>query len=192
LAQAANPAPGLPHRPTPEGQINFQPKKLENPGKASQAKPKPNPQSAPRSGGQRGQAKQPTPQPANQPQQKKAKPTAAPLGEQTTPPSDVRLNPEKFQFGQVIAREGIKIKTARPTISAVARVSSFGAQMPTAKLTFTAEGTVIDAELVTSTGYENIDAPLLASLYKWQASGPKLETVDDAFTMTIRFTNSDE
>ena len=41
-------------------------------------------------------------------------------------------------------------------------------------LTFDPDGTVRGAELRTSTGFDNIDGPLLSSLYAWTATGPRL------------------
>jgi len=65
-----------------------------------------------------------------------------------------------------------------------------GVGLPTARLKFDPSGEVLLAEMLESTGYDNIDAPILASLYKWQATGPKLEAIDQPFSITIHFTRS--
>jgi len=178
------PLRGLPHAPA-DGPINFRPERVEKPEK--QTENRETPKKSKSAAGRRGSSPEPRPQPT--PNQK-ARPTAVPRADKSAPPADIRVNPRQFQFGQVIAREGIELQTVTPRFSAIAQVSSLGVGLPTARLKFDPSGEVLLAEMLESTGYDNIDAPILASLYKWQASGPKLEAIDQPFSITIHFTRS--
>ncbi len=86
--------------------------------------------------------------------------------------------------GRVIAGEGIEIKTAHPRFSAVA-LSSSVPKNPIVKVVFNKQGTVINADIVKSSDYPNIDGPIVASLYKWQATGKKLAEMNRSFEVTI-------
>jgi len=189
LARVAPPTPGLRHKPSATGSIPFQPRRVEKTERPRRREP--TQQKSRRTGGQRGQANESTPRP--QPtSDRKAKPTAVPQANKAAPPSDIRVNPQDFQFGEVIARDGIEIRTVTPSFTAVAEVSSVGANLPTAELTFNPKGQVVSAEMLRSTGYDNLDSPILASLYQWQATGPKLNTVESEFSITIRFTRGEK
>lgn len=86
--------------------------------------------------------------------------------------------------GRVVAGEGIEIKTMHPRFSAVALSSSIP-RNPLVRVVFNKEGTVVQAEVLRSSGYANIDGPILASLYKWKASGRKLEQLNRSFEVNI-------
>ncbi len=86
--------------------------------------------------------------------------------------------------GRVVAGEGIEISTAHPRFSAVALSSSIP-KNPLVRIVFDKYGTVIEAEVLRSSGYPNIDGPILASLYKWKASGKKLEQLNRSFEVKI-------
>ena len=66
--------------------------------------------------------------------------------------------------------KGVKIKTVAPRFGVAARLGA-APRNPKVALRFDRDGTVIRAELVKSTGYAGLDGPILASLYKWRASG---------------------
>ena len=55
-------------------------------------------------------------------------------------------------------------------------------------VTFGSDGRVRAAELRTSTGFKNIDGPLLSSLYAWTATGSQLAERDEVqVAITILF-----
>ena len=55
-------------------------------------------------------------------------------------------------------------------------------------VTFDPDGRVRTAELRTSTGFKNIDGPLLTSLYAWTATGSQLTERDEVqVAITILF-----
>ncbi|MEX0776656.1 MAG: hypothetical protein WD042_13215 [Phycisphaeraceae bacterium] len=113
------------------------------------------------------------------------KPTSSPRSDRESPP--VSLTPDgpiKVVPGRVITGQGIEIKPAVPRISVIAQ-STIIPQNPSVKLTFDRQGQVIAARFVKGTGYENWDGPILASLYKWKASGKRLEEIDGEFDMDV-------
>ncbi|MFP4145934.1 MAG: hypothetical protein ACLFV3_12420 [Phycisphaeraceae bacterium] len=117
---------------------------------------------------------------------RRARPTSAPKTGREADPTDTLPDDAAVEPGKVIAGEGIEIRTARPDFAAVARVSSWPAN-PRVRLRFSPDtGEVIDAKLLTSSGYQNIDGPLLNSLYRWQATGEKLEKRSEPLELELK------
>ena len=79
--------------------------------------------------------------------------------------------------GSVLAGPGVEIRTALPRFSVVTQIST-QPRNPEATITFDNTGRVIAVELTRSGGSKNVDGPILASLYKWRASGPKIDGLD--------------
>jgi hypothetical protein len=115
----------------------------------------------------------------------KPRPTAAPKDEREAPPVS-RNEGFKVQPGQVVARQGLEVRTAVPRFSIVALASTRVNTNPLVELTFDKAGKVIAARFVRGTGFDNIDGPILASLYRWTAVGDALDRVDDQFTIQIK------
>lgn len=113
-----------------------------------------------------------------------ANPTSAPRSEAEAPPTDVNEQPERVHAGGVIAAEGIRIITAQPVFSVVTRASTIP-KNPLVRVTFNAQGVVTKAQILRSSGSENVDGPILASLYKWRAEGEHLSKVKGEFSKTI-------
>lgn len=132
------------------------------------------------------QPQAPQPQTPAQPRPaEKPRPTAAPKDEREAPPVS-RNEGFQVQPGQVVARHGLEIRTSVPRFSIVARMSSAITVNPMVELTFDKNGKVIAARFVRSTGFANIDGPILASLYRWTAVGESLANVDDHFIIRIK------
>ncbi len=114
------------------------------------------------------------------------KPSGSPRSDAESPavmltdhPINVPLKP-----GAVITGRGIEIKPVVPRITTVARFVI--PRNPVAKLRFdNKSGQVIFAELTTSTGYENWDGPVLASLYEWRATGKLLKQLHKPFEIEV-------
>lgn len=123
-------------------------------------------------------------QPSEAQPSEESTPTSAPRDEREAPPVS-RLSDLRVQPGRVIARQGIEIRTVEPRFSDIARRTSLP-RNPDVLLTFNTDGEVLHARVIRSTGYANIDGPVLASLYRWTAHGELLEEVDDTFTLRVR------
>lgn len=111
--------------------------------------------------------------PAKSPQE--SRPTSAPKEERESDPV-TRIETQTVRPGSVIARKGLRINTVGPRYSAIARRTSAPAN-PTAIVSFDRTGKVVNVKLVRSTGYDNVDGPLITAMYKWTAEGPLLKHV---------------
>ncbi|MEM1108034.1 MAG: hypothetical protein AAGH99_05005 [Planctomycetota bacterium] len=110
------------------------------------------------------------------------KPTSAPRDDRESDPTTL-INARSVSPGQVLVGPGLEVKTFRPNWSAAARFNI--PRNPRVTITFDPDGSVLQADLITSTGFDNIDGPLLSSLYRWQAKGQRLEQFDAPFQIEI-------
>jgi len=114
-----------------------------------------------------------------------AKPTAAPRSDRESSPVRLKPGSESVVPGAVLVGQGIEIKTVQPRFSMIARISTVP-NNPVARIVFDSrDGRVINAILIKSSGYPNIDGPVLASLYKWRAQGEKLRRRNRPFELGI-------
>lgn len=113
------------------------------------------------------------------------RPTSAPRADKESPPVSLTSHPldVKLQPGTVLVGKGVEIKTAVPRLSTVARYMI--PHNPRARIVFNREGEVISVTLLRSTGYEAWDAPVLASLYRWRASGRLLQEHPGPFELVV-------
>ena len=109
---------------------------------------------------------------------------AAPRSDKDSDPVSLTATAVDVHLGAVLTGDGIEIKPARPEFGIVSQLSA-APNNTRAHLVFNREGQVTDARLIESTGYADIDGPLEASLYRWKASGPKLETIDGSFSIDV-------
>ncbi|MCC6580723.1 MAG: energy transducer TonB [Phycisphaeraceae bacterium] len=134
----------------------------------------------------------PTPPVAETPNPKApaGRPTESPKTDKESYPSTLTERDLERRPGRVLVGRGIEIKTAVPRFSTIAQVSSLP-KNPFVQLIFDCDGVVTDAQILESTGYPNIDAPILSSLYKWRASGPMLKDRTKPLELKIHITFSD-
>jgi hypothetical protein len=93
---------------------------------------------------------------------------------------------EPVQPGRVLVSSGVEIKTAVPRFSTVARYSALPTN-PLVSVAFDPEsGRVVEAEILRSSGYPNVDAPILASLYRWRARGERLREHEGPMKIRLR------
>lgn len=148
---------------------------VDQPGNAPQDRPGvPSPQPTPEN---------PTDTPPTVASQEQGdKPTSAPRSDREADPTALVHNTSVVP-GTAIVGPGLEVKTFRPDWSAA---SAFALpHNPKAVITFDLDGTVVQADLLTSTGYENVDGPLLTSLYRWKATGKRLDDFTAPFQIEI-------
>lgn len=97
------------------------------------------------------------------------------LADREADPSSVRRVGE-FRSGKVEAGEGIEIKTVRPVFTAVTRALALPAP-PMVEITFDRSGNVSSASVIRSSGYPDVDSPILSAVYQWRATGKALATL---------------
>jgi hypothetical protein len=103
------------------------------------------------------------------------------LGAESDKQSDAsgKEDPIEIVLGRPAAAEGLDIVTRRPDFSRVTRVTA-RPNNPIVRVTFGPTGRVVYAEIVRSSGYDDVDSPLLNALYQWHARGPRLATLPKA------------
>lgn len=111
---------------------------------------------------------QAAPQPAAE-----ARPTAAPRSRQDVSPTQLALPSDKVRPGSVIVGDGVEITTARPRFALSALMTAVP-NNTRVRVLFNHNGEVVQAQLLGTTGYADFDGPILESLYRWRASGPKV------------------
>ena len=104
------------------------------------------------------------------------RPTAAIRDDREAPPVS-REESLAVRPGSVLARQGLKVNTARPRWTVQSQLTL--PDNPQVEVTFNRSGEVIGAKIVKSTGYANVDGPLMTSLIRWTAEGERLEAMAD-------------
>lgn len=113
-----------------------------------------------------------------------ANPTAAPRDDREADPTSATRDDLLVKTGQVLTARGLEIKTAHVRPSVVTRSSTIP-HNPVVRVTFDTQGRVINAAFIRSTGYANWDAPVLASLYQWRATGDRLADFTEPFSIKV-------
>ncbi len=100
------------------------------------------------------------------------------LPSESEAPATSREEPVKWAPGQPVAAEGLEITTVQPRWNISTRVSAFP-RNPVVRIGFGRDGKVRKAEFLPgkSTGYREVDGPLLDALYRWTAKGEALEAL---------------
>lgn len=143
-------------------------------------------------------AKKPPAQPV--PEQRPTKPNELPDTTEAEQPSEAgggpsespatsRTKPTEIRPGEPVAMEGIEIETRRPKFTTVTRLTA-APQNPTVLVRFDANGKVVLADIIESSGYRNVDRPVLDAMYGWRAKGKKIDELrqkDGASTFELTF-----
>jgi hypothetical protein len=82
----------------------------------------------------------------------------------------------EYRLGEPLAAEGLDIKTVRPQWSIRTQVMTFP-RSPLVRISFNRFGSAAKVELLQSTGYEDVDRPLMDALYRWRATGEALRAL---------------
>ncbi len=153
------------------------------------------------------EAATPVPAPATAPNTAAPKPPAPPaaaglgpkgrgkLGERAQREADAAALKDAINArpGRVAAGKGLEITTIRPRWSVTTKLTSTP-RNPVVEVRFGRDGKVKSARFLTdqSTGYKDVDAPLLDAVYRWTAKGVPLEKLaaddpDAVVSVAIRF-----
>ncbi len=210
---AAQPTPisDLPTAPTtPDGEMpaaidrpNVQPNPSKDPAPTAEIKPTNTPDAVAR------EATPPTPPtPATQPTTEQAaangatSPVVAPVpgppgapgtsqaqGEKSDRESDatsiVDAPPSTWRNGKPLARKGVEVKTRRPELPILTRLTTFP-QNPICEIIFGRDGVPVTCRILQSSGYPDIDGPVLDALYRWRAKGSQLDKLPPGKTLPFR------
>ena len=127
------------------------------------------------------QARQPNQQPAQQPNQLGM---PVPLGDQPAERSVSDASPTSklpsinVKLGRPAAGQGLEVRTVRPRFSMTTILTS-NPRKSSINVFFGRDGRVLKAKFVEgkTTGYDDVDGPLLDAIYRWTARGKALEDV---------------
>ena len=122
----------------------------------------------------------------------KIRPTNVPRQDRESSPYSIDHHQITGKIGSVIVGKGIEVQTRIPRFTAVTQASSWPKANPVIEITFAADGVVITAKLLRSSGYAGIDSPILASVYHWKAKGELLEKLNQKFTRKFTFNLIDD
>ncbi len=93
----------------------------------------------------------------------------------------------EYKIGEPLAAQGLDIKTVRPQFSIRTQVMAFPSS-PLVRISFNRFGSPAKVELLQSTGYEDVDRPLMDAMYRWRATGEAhkaLSPTDIAATVDV-------
>lgn len=92
--------------------------------------------------------------------------------------SAIDVPPELWRQGKPLAMKGLEIQTRRPTLPLLTQLTT-RPRHPVAELRFDRRGKVVQAQLLTSTGFAQVDGPILDALYNWRAKGEVLASLEE-------------
>jgi hypothetical protein len=121
-----------------------------------------------------------SPPPATTPEQG-AKPTPVPAGdpgEKADKEADATSIKQALVYhnGRVRAGEGVDIKTVRPEFSSFTVLTALP-RAPVVEISFTTKGKVKSVRMLQSSGYKDVDEPILNAVWAWTAKGKKLDAL---------------
>lgn len=90
-----------------------------------------------------------------------------------------------WRNGRLIAGRGIQLKTRRPVFTTLAQVTT-QPRSPVVTIWFDNTGTATRARIDLSSGYPEIDEPILDSLYRWRATGKQIDSLKTGETVKIQ------
>lgn len=90
--------------------------------------------------------------------------------------SAVDVPPEQWRNGKPLAMKGLEIQPRRPSLPLLTQLTT-RPRHPVVELRFNSRGRVERATLLSSTGFEQVDGPILDSLYRWTARGEVLASL---------------
>ena len=104
---------------------------------------------------------------------------------ESDPTSIIDVPPENWRTGKPLAAEGIEIKTRRPVLTELTRLTS-ALRNPIVEIRFDRTGIPRQTRILQSSGDSRIDGPIMDCLYRWRASGKKLQALPEGELFTLR------
>ncbi len=114
-------------------------------------------------------------------------PTSAPRDDFESIPVVRIVEPFPVTSGEVLTREGLRVRPESPNISRTTWLTSRPERNPSVLITFDQTGRVVETELVTSSGRPEYDGPVRESAWRYRASGPQIDTLGERrLQITVR------
>lgn len=90
--------------------------------------------------------------------------------------SKIETLPKDWQNGKLVPARGIQLKTRRPMFDMLTQITTRG-KPPIVSIWFNREGVAVKAAIDVSSGSQDIDGPILDSLYRWRATGKQIDAL---------------
>jgi TonB family protein len=88
-------------------------------------------------------------------------------------------DPIEVHLGRPAAADGIQIVTRRPAFTLLTRVTA-APKNPVLSVWFDRSGTVVDVQILESSGVRDVDEPVVNATYQWQGKGERFEKLASA------------
>ncbi len=105
------------------------------------------------------------------------------------PTSIIKVSKDMWKSGKPLAGEGVVLKPRKPSFTSQQMVSNSPSDL-LVELHIDSDGKPSDVVLLIGTGSHSIDRTLIASLYRWRASGEHIDTMKDGdiFKIVVHLT----
>ncbi|MCI0362889.1 MAG: hypothetical protein L0Y44_11300 [Phycisphaerales bacterium] len=111
---------------------------------------------------------------------------AGALSDKQSPPASViDIPPDQWKLGKPLVGQGLELKPHRPTFTLLTLMTAAPGN-PLCEINFDASGVPRTASILETSGDPRVDNAILASLYRWRASGSDLEQLSSAETLPVQ------
>ncbi|MBL8763085.1 MAG: hypothetical protein JNM07_02305 [Phycisphaerae bacterium] len=101
--------------------------------------------------------------------------------------SSIRLVTDRRRLGAPVALQGLSIATTKAEFSRFTRLAA-SPRNPIFEIVFDRKGIVKSIKPLRTSGWKDIDEPLLSSIFAWRASGRVLDELPGGPDATVRIT----
>jgi hypothetical protein len=92
---------------------------------------------------------------------------------------------EDLKVGKPLVAHGLEIKPRKPTFTHLVRMTALPGN-PLCEIRFQSNGKPSLARLLSTSGDSRVDDAVLASLYRWRASGAELAELSEGETINVQ------
>jgi hypothetical protein len=152
-----------------------------------QTEPKPQPEQEPQPKPQPEPSPDPKPTPGEGPGSGEGEPgdSGDETDRESDPTSIVDVPPDKWRTGKPLSAHGLELQTRRPQLTPLTLISArYG--NPIVEIQFGSKGRPHKAIILQSSGDQRVDGPILDSLYRWRATGKRIDELEGEETANIR------
>jgi len=111
--------------------------------------------------------------------------TGAQADKESDATSIIDVPPDQWKLGKPLAAHGLELKPRRPTIDLVTMLTAAPGN-PLCQIKFARNGEPKAAAILRGSGDSRVDDAILASLYRWRASGKELDGLPNDQTVEVR------
>ena len=99
--------------------------------------------------------------------------------------SIVDVFPSMWRSGKLLVRKGLEIKTKKPELPILTRLTTSPGN-PVCEVLFGKDGVPVSCKILQSSGFADIDGPVLDALWRWRAKGSQLDKLAPGKALPFR------